>query len=136
MYQKVIIAGNLGRDPEMRYLQDGTPVTSFSVATNRVWTNADGSRSEEVCWFRVTAWRRQAEACAEYLSKGRPVLIEGRMTPDRDTGGPRVWVGNDGTPRASYEITSDRVVFLGGGEAREQQEPERPEEVAEDEIPF
>jgi single-strand DNA-binding protein len=114
MYQKVIIVGNLGRDPEMRYTQDGTPVTSFSVATNRQWTNADGSRGEETVWFRVSAWRRLAETCNQYLEKGRQVLIEGRLQPDRDTGGPRVWTGNDGVPRASFEITAYTVKFLGG----------------------
>ncbi|MGC9467921.1 MAG: single-stranded DNA-binding protein [Anaerolineae bacterium] len=137
-YQKVIIVGNLGRDPEMRYTPDGTPVTSFSVATNRRWTNQDGSQGEETCWFRVSAWRRQAEVAAQYLSKGRQVMVEGRMAPDRATGGPRVWTGRDGTPGASYEITADRIIFLGGrGDTTAgPDEGEGPDYVAEDEIPF
>lgn len=140
-YQKVIIVGNLGRDPEMRYTADGTPVTSFSVATNRRWNNQDGSRGEETVWFRVSVWRRQAEIAAQYLSKGRQVMVEGRMTADKATGGPRVWTGQDGTPRASYEITADRIVFLqGGGDAgsRGGAQPDMggPEYTPEDEIPF
>ena len=138
-YQKVIVVGNLGRDPEMRYTPDGTPVTSFSIATNRRWTNQDGSQGEETTWFRVTAWRRLAETAAQYLSKGRQVLVEGRMNPDRETGGPRVYQRNDGTWGASYEITAFRIVFLQGrGEAPGGEEPGGPDEnyVAEDEIPF
>ena len=118
MYQTVIIAGNLGSDPEMRYTPDGTPVTNFSVATNRRWSAQDGSPREKTVWFRVTAWRRLAETCNEYLQKGRPVLVEGELNPDPDTGGPRIWKGNDGKPRASYELTARIVRFLPGrGEA-------------------
>lgn len=140
MYQKIIIAGNLGQDPEMRYTPDGTPVTNFSVATNRRWNSPDGNQNEETVWFRVTAWRQLAELCNQYLSKGRQVLVEGRMTPDRDTGGPRVWTGNDGQARASFEVTALTVRFLGGrGEGGDTslsgQEPPPPD-IGEDEIPF
>jgi single-strand DNA-binding protein len=113
-YQKIIIVGNLGQDPEMRYTPDGTPVTNFSVAVNRRWRNHDGSQGEETTWFRVTAWRRAAEVAAEHLSKGREVMVEGRMNPDKATGGPRIWTGQDGVARASYEITADRIIFLQG----------------------
>ena len=113
-YQKVIIVGNLGRDPEMRYTPDGAAVTSFSVATNRTWTNQDGSQGEETVWFRVTAWRRQAEVAAEYLKKGRQVMVEGRLRADPATGGPQVWTGQDGASRASYELTADNITFLSG----------------------
>lgn len=141
-YQKVIIVGNLGRDPEMRYTPDGTPVTSFSVATNRRWTNRDGSPGEETVWFRVSAWRRTAEVAAQYLSKGRQVMVEGRLTPDKATGGPRVYQRNDGTWGASFELTADRVIFLsgrgdagsGGGDFEDN--TEGPDYVAEDDIPF
>ena len=85
MYQKIIIMGNLGNDPEMRYTPQGKPVTNFSVATNRKWTNADGTPGEETIWFRVSAWGKLAEVCDEYLSKGRRVLIEGRLRPDPET---------------------------------------------------
>lgn len=115
MYHKVTVIGNLGGDPELRYMQDGTPVASFSVATNRKWKNKDGSPGEETVWFRVSVWRRMAEVCNQYLSKGKQVYVEGRLTPDKETGGPRVWSGNDGAPRASYEITATEVKFLSGG---------------------
>jgi single-strand DNA-binding protein len=113
MYHKIIIVGNLGRDPEMRYTPDGTPVTTFSVATNRRWTGSDGQQQEETVWFRVTAWRRMAEVCNQYLQKGRQVLIEGQLKPD-ENGGPRIWTGNDGVARASYEVTALTVKFIGG----------------------
>lgn len=113
-YQKIIIVGNLGRDPEMRYTGDGTPVTSFSVATNRRWTGSDGSQREETAWFRVSAWRRQAEVAAQYLSKGRQVMVEGRLQVDPETGGPRVYQRNDGSWGASFEINAFRIIFLQG----------------------
>ena len=139
MYQKLIIVGNLGRDPEMRYTPDGTPVTTFSVATNRRWSRPDGSQGEETVWFRVTAWRRMAEVCNQYLQKGRQVFIEGQLKPDPATGAPRVWTGNDGVPRASFEVTALTVKFLGGRGAAPS--PEMPSEFEEppeegEEIPF
>jgi single-strand DNA-binding protein len=70
MYQRLVLVGRLGRDPEMRYTPDGTPVTSFSVATDRRWTDASGQQQERTVWFRVTAWRRLAETCNQYLRKG------------------------------------------------------------------
>jgi single-strand DNA-binding protein len=113
MYQKVTIVGNLGNDPEMRYTPAGVPVTRFSVATNRRWTDASGVPGEETVWFRVSAWRGLAETCNQHLAKGRQVLVEGRLAPDPETGGPRVWTGNDGVSRSSYEITASEVRFLG-----------------------
>jgi len=141
MYQKIIIVGNLGRDPEMRYTPDGTPVTTFSIATNRRWNNPDGSQGEETTWFRVTAWRRQAEICNQYLKKGQQVLIEGQLKPDPATGGPRIWTGNDGVARAQYEITALTVRFMGKrGEAPAAEAPggalEEPPAETEEEIPF
>jgi single-strand DNA-binding protein len=140
MYHKIIIVGNLGRDPEMRYTPDGTPVTNFSVATSRRWNNPDGSPGEETVWFRVTAWRRMAEVCNQYLQKGQQVLIEGQLKPDAATGGPRIWTGNDGIARAQYEITALTVKFLGRrGEAPSTEIaglPEEPPVEPEEEIPF
>lgn len=139
MYHKIIIAGYLGRDPEMRYTSDGTPVTNFSVAASRKWTRQDGSQVDETVWFRVTAWRRLAETCNQYLQKGRPVLIEGRLQPD-ENGGPRIWTGNDGVARASFEVTAQTVKFLGGrGEGPSPEAPgayEEPPPEPEEEIPF
>lgn len=140
MYQKVIIIGNLGGDPEMRYMPDGTAVTNFSLATSRRWTDrSTGEPKEETAWFRVSVWGRQAETANEYLSKGRQVLVEGRMRPDPQTGGPRVWTAQDGTVRASYEMVADNFRFLGGRDEMSFSEEEGGEGQApqeEDEIPF
>ena len=108
MYQKIIIIGNLGNDPEMRYTAQGTPVTSFSVAANRVWTDQNGQRQERTTWFRVSAWRRLAETCNQYLSKGRLVLVEGEMQEAE------AFQGRDGEWRASLNVTARDVKFLGG----------------------
>lgn len=144
MYQKLTIVGNLGTDPEMRYTPSGQAVTNLSVATNRRWTDGSGQQHEETTWFRVSVWGKQAESCNQYLSKGRQVFIEGRLTPDRETGGPRIWTDQNGNPRASYEMTALDVKFLGGrgeggggfegnnGGRREEHEPP----MTEDEIPF
>jgi len=140
MYHKVIIAGYLGRDPEMRYTSGGTPVTNFSVATSRRWTGQDGEQREETVWWRVSVWGRQAEVANEYLFKGRPVLVEGTMVPDPQTGGPRLWTGQDGQVRASYEIRADTVRFLG---SRTEAVPgasgapgEAQDAIGEEEVPF
>lgn len=113
MYHNLIIVGNLGRDPEMRYTPGGQTVTSFPVATNRQYTASDGTQVKETIWFRITVWGRMAEVCNQYLSKGRSVLIEGRLNPDPETGGPKVWQGQSG-PGASYEVTANTVKFLSG----------------------
>ena len=112
MYQQIVIVGNLGRDPEMRYTASGTPVTSLSVATNRKYTGSDGQVVKETTWFRVSVFGKQAEACAQYLKKGSSVLVEGRLTPDAQTGGPRMWTRQDGTTAANFEIAANTVRFL------------------------
>lgn len=147
-YHKITIVGNLGRDPEMRYTPGGQAVTNFSVASNRSYTTSNGERVKETVWFRVSAWGRQAETCNQYLNTGSQVLIEGRITPDKESGGPRIWTRQDGTPAASYEVTAERVVFLSGrgeegsgGSGYQQsgggyQGGEGPDDDYEDEIPF
>jgi single-strand DNA-binding protein len=144
-YQKIVIVGNLGRDPEMRYLPSGQAVTNFSVATNRQYTASSGEKVKETTWFRVSAWGRQAETCNQFLKSGSKVLVEGRMNPDKDSGGPRIWTRQDGSSAASYEITSDRVVFMdsrndqggntGGNTGGNDQYQQAPSET-DDEIPF
>jgi single-strand DNA-binding protein len=114
MYQRITLVGNLGRDPELRYLQNGTPVTNLSVATNNTYTNQQGEQVKETTWFRVSVFGKQAESASQYLTKGKSVLIEGRLKPDAATGGPRLWSGNDGTMRASYDVTATTVRFIGG----------------------
>jgi single-strand DNA-binding protein len=111
-YQKIIVAGNLGRDPEMRYTPSGQAVTSFSIAVNESYTNANGERIKKTIWFRVTAWGKQAEICNQYLKKGSQVLVDGRMNADPATGGPKVWTKQDGGTGASFEITANTVRFL------------------------
>jgi single-strand DNA-binding protein len=134
-FHTVILIGNLGRDPEMRYTPSGQPVTSFSVASNRSYTGSDGQKVDETIWFRITAWGKQAETCNQYLRKGSKVLVEGRLVPDKN-GGPRVWTKQDGTAAASFEVNASTVRFLstrGEGGSGENIE-EHPSEV--DEIPF
>ena len=137
MYHKITIVGNLGRDPEMRYTPSGKAVTNFSVATNRKWTNADGTPGEETTWFRVSAWGRMAEVCNEYLSKGRLVMVEGTMISEN--GSPRVWTGNDGEARASFEVNASMVKFLGGSRdngSTEEEGPPPADEPEEEGLPF
>ena len=118
-YQKLIIVGNLGADPTMRFTPNGTAVTNMNVASNRTWTDTDGTKKSETTWWRVSVWNKQAEACNNYLQKGSLVLVEGELRPDRETGNPRVFTRNDGTTGASYEVFAHNVRFLGGTEAQE-----------------
>lgn len=111
MYQRLVLVGNLGRDPEMRYTPQGTPVTTFPVATSRKYTTADGQQKEETVWFRISVWGKQGEAVNQYLTKGRKVLVEGTLVPD-ENGGPRVWVDKEGKSRASFEVRALTVRFL------------------------
>jgi single-strand DNA-binding protein len=139
MFHTIIIVGNLGRDPEMRYTPAGQAVTSFPVASSRKYTNNNGEQVKETIWFRVTVWGKQAETCNQYLKKGRPVLVEGRLQPDPATGGPRIWDKKDGGHGASFEVTAASIRFLAsrgeeGGEGITQDEP--PHMINEDEIPF
>jgi single-strand DNA-binding protein len=113
-YQKIILVGNLGRDPEMRYTPGGQPVTSFSIATNRRYNDAQGQQVDETTWFRISVWGKQAESCKQYLTKGKQVLVEGRLIADKATGGPRIFQRQDGTNGTSFEVTADTVRFLGG----------------------
>ena len=112
MYHTIIIVGNLGRDPEMRYTPSGQAVTNFNVATNRQYTTSDGNQVKETVWFRVSTWGKTAETTNQFLKKGSKVLVEGRLNPDPDTGGPRLWERQDGTSAASFEVTANVVRFL------------------------
>jgi single-strand DNA-binding protein len=113
MYHKVFLSGNLGKDPELRYTPNGTPVADFTVATNERWTTQDGQQRERTVWWRVKVWGKQGESISQYLKKGSQVVIEGRMDPDPETGGPRLWTGRDGNARASFEVVARRVKFIG-----------------------
>ena len=125
MYQSVTVIGHLGRDPEMRYTSSGVAVTNFSVATSRKWTDAAGTQQERTTWFKISAWRKLAEVCNQYLHKGQLVMVEGEIDAS-------AWTGQDGTAKATLELTARTVKFLSkGGEAQQ-------EAAAEDEnsIPF
>lgn len=110
---KTIITGNVGKVPEMRYSPNGQAVTSFSVAVNRKWTD-DRGEHKETQWFRIATWGKLAEVCNQYVTKGMKVMVEGRLTCDPATGGPKVWTRQDGTAGASFELTASSVEFLSG----------------------
>jgi len=113
-YQYHVIQGNVGREPEMRYLPNGTPVCSFTVAVNKQWTSADGEKKEAVTWVKCTCWRKLAEAVTQYVVKGMSVLVDG------DDLTASSWTGQDGTAKATLELTARTVKFLSkSGEAQE-----------------
>ena len=132
---KVMVIGNVGRDPEMRFTPAGRPVTSFSLATSRFFNAPDGERKKETEWFDVVAWERQAESCNQFLTKGQRVYVEGRLRT-------RSWESQDGQRRFKVEIHANRVIFLDRrgvtplpeGEIAEVEEPE--EVIAPEELPF
>lgn len=141
-FHTTILVGNLGRDPEMRYTPSGQAVTSFSVAVSEAYTSASGEKMKRTTWFRVTAWGKQAETCNQYLKKGSKVLVEGRISADPNTGGPKIWTRQDGTAGASFEITATTVRFLSsraemdGGPIAGGGGMEMAELPPEDDIPF
>ncbi len=134
MFHKIVLVGNLGRDPEMRYTPSGQAVTNMSVATNRSYTDSSGEKVDETVWFRVSVWGKQAESAHQYLRKGRQVLVEGRMVPD-ENGNPRIWNRQDGSPAASFEVNAQTVRFLGGRDDAVASEEMGPA-TTEEEIPF
>jgi single-strand DNA-binding protein len=106
-FNKTILMGNLTRDPEIRSLPSGQTVTNFGLAVNETWTDkASGEKREEVCFVDVDAWGRQGEVVLEYFSKGKPILIEGKLKF-------RTWEADDGTKRSKHSITLDRFSFVG-----------------------
>ncbi|MFZ5810326.1 MAG: single-stranded DNA-binding protein [Chloroflexota bacterium] len=137
-FHTIILIGNLGRDPEMRYTPSGQPVTSFSVAVNDNYTAGTGEKVQRTIWVRVNAWGKQAEICNTYLKKGSRVLVEGRLVADPATGGPRIWQRQDGTSGSSFEVSASVVRFLSSrGETGETPEGFTETDAgAEDTIPF
>jgi len=107
---KVILVGNLGADPELRYTTKGTAVCNLSLATSSTWKDAEGNRQDRTAWHRVVAWGKQGELCKQYLSKGRQVYVEGRLQTSSYT-------DNAGIKKYSTEVVSNSVVFLGGNGA-------------------
>ncbi len=126
---KVMIIGQLGREPEMRYTPSGRPVTSFSVATTRSWTSSDGDRREETEWFNVVAWGNLAEICKQYLRKGQPVYVEGRLQT-------RGWEDQEGKKHFRTELVANEVIILGDRRVESSEEGLVEEAPAEEEFPF
>jgi single-strand DNA-binding protein len=124
---KVMIIGNLGRDPEMRYTPSGRPVTTFSVATSRSWNTSEGEKHVETEWFNVVAWSNLAEICKQYLIKGQQVYIEGRLQT-------RHWDDQEGNKHTSVEIVANEMIILG--ERRETGETTSETETVEEEEEF
>ncbi len=128
---KVMVIGNLGNDPEVRYTQNETPVTTFSVATNERWKDSEGNRQEHTEWHRVVAWGKLAEVCGEYLNKGSKVYIEGKLST-------RKWEDPDGNTRYTTEIVAKGLEMLGdrqdngGSQPNGSNEPPMPG----DDVPF
>ena len=138
---KVILIGNLGRDPEIRYTPGGSPVANFTMATTERWTDPNGEKKEKTEWHRIVVWGKQAEIAAEYLRKGRQVYIEGSLQT-------REWTDRDGNKRYTTEVKAQRLQLLGRAEDRapvgaSSAAPATADEVAEpgggygeDDIPF
>lgn len=132
-FNKVILVGNLGRDPELRYTAQGTPVCSFSIATNERRKDRNGEDQDHTTWFRVTLWQKRAETASQYLVKGMPVYIEGRLRVEE-------YLDRDGKPRHSLEVEATEMQFIG---SRKQEEDHAPTQTAsqeadltDDDIPF
>ena len=133
---KVMLIGNVGKDPEMRYTANGKAVTTFSVACNRNYSTPDGERREETEWFDIVAWEKLAEQCSQFLTKGRKAYVEGRLHT-------RSWEGQDGQKRYRTEVVAKTVLFLdsaGAGAARMDRLDEgaaaAPAPVDPDDLPF
>ncbi len=131
---KIILIGNVGTDPEMRFTPSGNPVTSFRLATNRVYTTADGERKQETEWFTIVTWRKQAESCNQFLTKGQRVYVEGSLRT-------RAWEGRDGQKRVTAEVIASRVLFLDRQAAASFPADELPgdavsEDVEPEDLPF
>ena len=127
MYQRVVIVGNLGRAPEMRYTPSGRPVTTFTVATSRTWNTSDGERRVETEWFNIVAWGNLAEICKQYLNKGQQVYVEGRLQS-------RTWDDTEGNKHTSVEIVANEMIMLS--ERREAEASAESEPAEDDEYPY
>ena len=126
---RIMIIGNVGTDPEMRFTPNGTPITSFRLATSRIYTTSTGERRKETEWFDVITRDKQAETCNQFLTKGQRVYVEGRLRT-------RSWEGADGQRRFRLEIHATRVIFLDRRPSPQAEEVEEPEEMEPEDLPF
>jgi single-strand DNA-binding protein len=129
MINKVILLGNLGKDPDTRFTSSGKAVTRFSLATSNTWTDANGEKQQATEWHTVIVWGKQGEACGQYLEKGRQVYVEGTLRH-------RSYDNKEGKEQHVTEIVAQKVRFLGGGSNGKSSEPEPPPAGMEDDIPF
>jgi single-strand DNA-binding protein len=137
-FNRIILVGNLGRDPELKYTTQGTPVCNFTMATNEKRKDKAGEMQDVTTWFRVTLWGRQAETASQYLTKGRPVYIEGRLRVDE-------WTDRDSKARYTLEVHATDMQFIGGGRSEDSpsagQHPAQVDgpserEAVDDDVPF
>ena len=128
---KVMIIGNLGADPEMRFAPSGSPVTSFNIASSRIFTTKDGEKKQETEWFTVVAWDKLAENCNQFLSKGRKAYVEGRLKT-------RSWEDKEGVKHYKTEVIASQVIFLdrSGAAPLPEEAAEGGEEIPPEELPF
>lgn len=126
---KIMLIGNLGKDPEMRYTPQGNPVTTFSLAVSRSFTTSGGERKDETEWFNIITWSKLAETCNQYLSKGRRAFVEGRLRT-------RNWEGQDGQKRTSVEVIANTVLFLDKPATVALPEESASENMAPEDLPF
>ncbi len=126
---RVMLIGNVGTEPEMRFTPSGNPVTSFRLATNRFYTGPDGERKQETEWFTIVAWKKQAESCNQFLTKGQRVYVEGRLQT-------RSWEGQDGQKHSRVEVVANRVLFLDRQPLAALPEEPTAEEVEPENLPF
>lgn len=128
---KVFLIGNLTRDPELRYIPNGTAVAKFGLAVNRTYKSQDGELKEEPCFVDIVTWGKIAETCANYLTKGRPIFVEGRLQYNS-------WETPDGQKRSKIDVVAERIQFLGSAKSQEgTAEAEGIEDIeADDDIPF
>ncbi len=128
---KVFLIGNLTRDPELRYIPNGTAVAKFGLAVNRTYKSQDGEQKDDTCFVDIVTWGKTAELCANYLSKGRPIFVEGRLQYS-------TWETPDGQKRSKIDVVAERIQFLGGAKTTEGlSETDEIEGIeADDDIPF
>lgn len=125
---KTFLIGNLTRDVDLKYTASGTAVANFGLAVNRKYANSDGEKVEDVCFVDIVAWDRLAEVCGEYLAKGRPVFIEGRLQMDS-------WEQEDGQKRSRLRVVAQNIQFFGGG-AKTDSDGKDADKDADDDVPF
>ncbi|MFH1062588.1 MAG: single-stranded DNA-binding protein [Candidatus Omnitrophota bacterium] len=124
---KVLLMGNLTRDPELRYAPSGTAVTTFTIAMSRAFNSTAGEKKEDVCYVRVVCWAKLAQICSEYLFKGRPVFVEGRLQS-------RSWQAPDGAKRNTMEVVAQNIQFLGKGKAQGSEQKQAMPEYSHEEM--